>query len=174
MSTDEPEALPPGSDLLRACIEPSSAAGVALLFGGQGYTYFAELQAQWADPAARPALATIAAALTDELASAEGTKSSKNWPLGLDLVGWLEDAAQQPPISYLCSAPVSYPLIYACQLVNYVAMLQRTGLSHSELLPAVKGATGHSQGVVAAAVVASAASDEELLAKAALGARYAR
>lgn len=161
----------PGSDLLAAAMDQGLAAGCALLFGGQGYLYFEELQALWADEGSHAVLTAIAAALAEELASAEGVKAAA-WPLGLDLVGWLESPADRPSIPYLCSAPVSYPLVFACQLANYVVTLQRTGCAHADFIPTVKGATGHSQGVVAAAVVASAATDADLITRAALGAKY--
>lgn len=73
---------------------------------------------------------------------------------------------------YLCSAPVSYPLIFATQIGHYCAMLDRAGTSHAKMLGAFKGATGHSQGVVAAAVISSAPTDAALVESAATAAKY--
>lgn len=93
-------------------------------------------------------------------------------PQGFDLLLWVKDASATVPLSYLCSAPVSYPLIFATQIVHYCAILDQSGISHEKMLSGLKAATGHSQGVVTAAVISSSATDTELIQRAALGAKY--
>ena len=91
---------------------------------------------------------------------------------GIDVLGWLDDASTMPSMSYLCSAPVSYPLIFATQMAHYCNALKHSGATHAQLLGVLKGATGHSQGVVAAAVISSSATDTDLLTRSAAAARY--
>lgn len=91
---------------------------------------------------------------------------------GIDVLGWLDDASTMPSMSYLCSAPVSYPLIFATQMAHYCNALKHSGATHAQLLGVLKGATGHSQGVVAAAVISSSTTDADLLTRSAAAARY--
>ena len=81
---------------------------------------------------------------------------------GFALTEWLEGAA--PGADYLASASVSYPLVGLTQLAHYVATLAKLGKTHEEMV--FKGATGHSQGVASAVVLASSATTEELNANA--------
>ncbi len=58
----------------------------------------------------------------------------------------------------------SYPLVGLTQLGHYVSTLAKLGKTHEEMV--FKGATGHSQGVVSAVVLASSATTAELNANA--------
>jgi malonyl CoA-acyl carrier protein transacylase len=58
----------------------------------------------------------------------------------------------------------SYPLVGLTQLAHYVSTLAKLGKTHEEM--AFKGATGHSQGVASAVVLASSATTAELNANA--------
>jgi fatty acid synthase subunit beta len=156
--------------LLAAAFNTSSSVGLALVAGGQGYTYLEELRACCVD-GVPPITTTIAAALAAEVASPEGVAAGC-WAAGLDLLAWIKDPATTPPLAYLCSAPVSYALIYTTQLTHYALALTTTGVSHAEMLSVLKSSSGHSQGVVAAVVISSSSSDEQLLARAAAGGKY--
>jgi fatty acid synthase subunit beta len=75
-------------------------------------------------------------------------------------------------VQYLQSAPVSYPLIALTQITNYLVSLQCTGCSVSEMRALLKGAAGHSQGVVSALLIAWAADEADLVSKAGQIIRY--
>ena len=82
------------------------------------------------------------------------------------------EADAPPPLSYLRSAPVSYPLIALTQLVNYVVALGAMGTSQNEMVSLLRGATGHSQGIASAVAVAWSEDESALLRKAVLVIRY--
>ena len=67
---------------------------------------------------------------------------------------------------------MSYPLIGLTQLAQYKNTLHKCGMNQAQMSQLVKGATGHSQGVVAAAAVASAIDDADLVQKAQDVAKY--
>jgi fatty acid synthase subunit beta len=74
----------------------------------------------------------------------------------LDVEAWLELPSSTPDGSFLISAPVSFPLIGLFQLMNYMVTCMVLGLSPGEFRNSVSGTTGHSQGIVVAAVTAAA------------------
>jgi fatty acid synthase subunit alpha, fungi type len=74
---------------------------------------------------------------------------------GLDLLSWLSGAAARPAVSYLASVPVSFPLIGLTQLVQYLVVCHVANLTPGELRGRLSGATGHSQGIVSAVVIAA-------------------
>ncbi len=149
--------------------------GLFAQFGGQGVDYFDELLNVYKNVASktgsdgRPCLArrlidaaadVLQRAVTSPEASALGLHDR-----GLSLMTWLttEDMGQRPPGTYLRSAPVSYPLIGLTQLANYAATLDRLEANPGEFRARLKGATGHSQGVASAVVVACSRNEEELV-----------
>lgn len=67
-----------------------------------------------------------------------------------------------PDAAYLASAPVSFPLVTATQLGQYLATIRTSGASHATVRRRAAAAIGHSQGIMAAAVF-SAAEDEQAL-----------
>lgn len=158
--------------LVAHALNPTSGVGLALVAGGQGYTYIEELRALAASKDGLPELFTaLAAALSEEVANATASASGL-WPEGLDILGWLSNPDSTPDMAYLCSAPVSYPLIYATQLAHYAVAIASAGVQQDQMVSVLKGATGHSQGVVTAAVIASSSDDATLVANAAAGAKY--
>lgn len=74
----------------------------------------------------------------------------------LDVAAWLESPSSTPDGSFLVSAPVSFPLIGLLQLMNYMVACMVLDLSPGEFRHSISGTTGHSQGVVVAAVAAAA------------------
>lgn len=149
--------------------------GLFAQFGGQGVDYFDELLNVFKNVASktgsdgRPCLARrlideAADALQRAVASPEAAVLGLH-DRGLSLMTWLttEDMGQRPPGTYLRSAPVSYPLIGLTQLVNYAATLDRLEATAGEFRGRLKGATGHSQGVASAVVVACSRNEEELV-----------
>ncbi|EFW15040.1 fatty acid synthase beta subunit, partial [Coccidioides posadasii str. Silveira] len=74
----------------------------------------------------------------------------------MDILRWLHDRDTQPDTDYLVSAPVSLPLIGLVQLAHYMATCKAMGKQPGEILERFSGTTGHSQGIVTAAVIATA------------------
>ncbi|KAF4993969.1 hypothetical protein FGRMN_6100 [Fusarium graminum] len=77
-------------------------------------------------------------------------------PNGLDVLGWLESPSQAPDSTYLASAPVSAPMIGLVQLAHYEVTCKTLGLTPGQFRSRISGTTGHSQGIITAAAVASA------------------
>jgi fatty acid synthase subunit beta len=115
-------------------------------------------------------LAAMVAALGEEIESPEAVTAGL-WAEGLDALSWVA-AESTPDMAYLCSAPVSYPLVFITQIAHYAVALRRAGATQEQMVGVFKGMTGHSQGVVAAAVIASATSDVDLCTKASVAAKY--
>ncbi|SGZ13219.1 BQ5605_C028g10556 [Microbotryum silenes-dioicae] len=134
----------------------SGDAEVYGLFGGQGMNevYFDELQDLYElyGPLLIPFLA-LASDHLSKLAAAES--SSLLYDHSLDALAWLQEPSTRPPVPYLASCAVSLPLIGLTQLSQYVVYGKGLNLGPRELGSKFKGATGHSQGVVSACVIAA-------------------
>ncbi|KAF9890443.1 hypothetical protein FE257_005848 [Aspergillus nanangensis] len=77
-------------------------------------------------------------------------------PHGLDVETWLRKPESRPGRDYLTTAAVSLPLIGYAQLVQYAVACINLDISPGDLRHCLVGATGHSQGVVIAAFIATA------------------
>ncbi|KAK4705985.1 hypothetical protein P7C70_g226, partial [Phenoliferia sp. Uapishka_3] len=135
-----------------------AAAGTAELyavFGGQGMNevYFEELESLYNlySPLLESFL-SLASAHLSSLAAAE--QSTQLYGNSLDALSWLKDSSTRPSVPYLASCAVSLPLIGLTQLAQYVVYGKGANLGPRELGASFKGATGHSQGVVSACVIA--------------------
>ena len=129
-----------------------------MVFGGQGNTehYFKELRDAYATyPSFLEEMLQRSSDILGSLAKAD-TARAHQYHRGLDLMRWLRDPESTPPTNYLLSAPVSFPLIGLVQLVNYCVTCKILRKSPGELLTRFKGLTGHSQGTVVAAAIATA------------------
>ena len=82
---------------------------------------------------------------------------------GLVIVSWILGAAAHPAVPYLASVPISFPLIGLTQLVQYLVVCHVAGLTPGELRSRLSGATGHSQGIVSAIVIATSGTFEEFV-----------
>jgi fatty acid synthase subunit beta len=150
---------PHDSALLRAADDED--ASIYTVFGGQGNIeeYFDELREVYTTyPSFTEDLIKSSAELLQSLAASP--KAEKLYSKGLDIMSWLQDKDSQPDIDYLVSAPVSFPLIGLCQLAHYQVTCKALGRSPGEVNERFSGTTGHSQGVVAAAAIATATSWE--------------
>ncbi|KAJ5119547.1 hypothetical protein N7448_010216 [Penicillium atrosanguineum] len=146
---------PYDSALFRAASE--DAAGIYTVFGGQGNIeeYFDELRSIYTTyPSFVEELIVSSAELLQTLS--REPEASKLYPKGLDIMRWLQDRDAQPDTDYLVSAPVSLPLIGLVQLAHYMVTCKVLGRQPGDLLERIKGTTGHSQGVVTAAAIATA------------------
>ncbi|TFY80295.1 hypothetical protein EWM64_g3715 [Hericium alpestre] len=168
------EGLPalPTPALFNAVQEGS--ASVYALFGGQGINeiYFDELQNLYDTytPFVAPFLQTAISDVLKPLAEAQQETSYYNH--GLDVLSWLAGATPRPPVSYFASIPVSFPLIGLAQLAHYLIVSRVSGLGPAGLRQLIAGATGHSQGLVAAICVASSTDDTSFVANALKGLRW--
>ncbi|KAJ5335449.1 Acyl transferase/acyl hydrolase/lysophospholipase [Penicillium brevicompactum] len=150
---------PYDSALFRAASD--EAAGIYSVFGGQGNIeeYFDELRDIYTTyPSFVEELITSSAELLQSLS--HEPEASKLYPKGLDIMKWLQDRDTQPDIDYLVSAPVSLPLIGLVQLAHYTVTCRVLGRQPGDILERFLGTTGHSQGVVTAAAIATATSWE--------------
>lgn len=167
------ETRMPGSALCADALASPRGGGVCLmgLLGGQGLddggSYLSEL---------RETLATYGGLASDFVEAVTGpleehAQSQKDgasahfygkW--GLDVVQWLRSPSSQPDETYLQSSPVSFPLIGLVQITHYAVMLAVARLEPAQgrQLFARAGIAGHSQGVVAAVVVACSSTWDEL------------
>ena len=148
---------PYDSALFRAASEEK--ASIYSVFGGQGNIeeYFDELREIYTTyPSFVEDLIHSSADLLQSLS--HDPEASKLYPKGLDVVRWLQDSDSQPDTDYLVSAPVSFPLIGLVQFAHFMVTCKVLGREPGEVLERFNGTTGHSQGVIAAAAIASATS----------------
>ncbi|KAF0719350.1 hypothetical protein As57867_001093, partial [Aphanomyces stellatus] len=132
-----------------------TATAVAVEFGGQSNEYIAELTTLVEKcPSVRAFVEAAQSALVDEAK-----------PLGVTIQPflWTQDMESRPSKNELAAATLSYPLIFLTQVANYLALLEAAGLTHDAALPKIRVGSGHSQGVVAAVLLAAAATHDDLL-----------
>ncbi|KAL1865422.1 hypothetical protein VTK73DRAFT_5266 [Phialemonium thermophilum] len=150
---------PHESALLRAADDGS--AKLYSIFGGQGNIeeYFEELRELYQTyPSFVGDLVTKSADLLQNLA--KHPSAEKLYAKGLDVMAWLQSPDATPDVDYLVSSPVSFPLIGLVQLAHYQVTCKALGLHPGILRERISGSTGHSQGIVLAAVTAAANSWE--------------
>lgn len=146
---------PHDSALFRAAAE--GKAKLFSVYGGQGNIeeYFDELREIYTTyPSFVEDLVRSSAELLQSLS--RDPDAIKLYSKGLDILRWLDDKDSQPDTDYLVSAPVSLPLIGLVQLSHYMATCKVLGKQPGEVLENFSGTTGHSQGIVTAAVIATA------------------
>ena len=131
------------------------------IYGGQGNIeeYFDEFREVYTTyPSFLDELISGSADLLQSLS--RDTRAEKQYSKGLDVVQWLRNPSSQPDTDYLVSAPVSFPLIGLLQFADYTITCKTLGLTPGEVRESINGTTGHSQGIIAAAAVATADSWE--------------
>ena len=144
-----------GSILFNAASD--GKATIHTIFGGQGNNehYFDELREVYqVYPSFVGELIDSSSKLLMTLS--QDSRVEQLYTAGLDIAGWLQDSEKTPDLSYLISCPVSFPIIGLTQLANYAVMCKALGKSPGEILKCLRGTTGHSQGIVVAAALASA------------------
>ncbi|KAF0694085.1 hypothetical protein As57867_014949, partial [Aphanomyces stellatus] len=85
---------------------------------------------------------------------------------------WTQSLDYRPPKDVLTSAPVSYPLIFITQVANYLGFLEAAKTTHETMLRQIRVGAGHSQGIVAALLLATATTQDELFSLAVKFVRY--
>lgn len=147
------------SALFRACAEQK--AGAYVVFGGQGNIeeYFDELRELHStyDEIVEEFLVSSAGILSN---LSRDPNAGKVYSKGLDVLQWLRDPESTPDLTYLVSAPVSFPLIGLVQLTHYYVTCKILGKQPGELRSRIAGTTGHSQGIITAAAISLSSSWE--------------
>ena len=138
-------------------------ASVYAVFGGQGTNevYFDELQNLY--DLYTPYVTLFIKTITDELFTPLVHSSSFSYDYGLDVLSWLSGSAPRPPVSYLASVAVSFPLIGLTQLTQYLVAFKVADLTPGEMLERLSGATGHSQGIVSAVAISASSTYEQFV-----------
>ncbi|XP_044721306.1 acyl transferase domain-containing protein [Hirsutella rhossiliensis] len=128
------------------------------VFGGQGNTtdYFGELRTLFRTYTrfVEPLFITAEQALHNLLADTSATRR-RQFHQGLAILTWLRRPETTPELSYLLSAPVSFPLIGLIQFSNYAVVCRCREKSPGEAAHQLLGMAGHSQGIVVAAALAT-------------------
>ncbi len=140
-----------------------------LQFGGQGGLWFRELARYYGEPNFAPFFSAVLSAIEEELHRVEG---SIGLPQGLDVSSWLNDPNTIPSEEYLNYAAVSLALIQVTQLAHLENLLLNSGLSQKNLTDLAVGASGHSQGIIAAAFTSIAKGGDEYYAALAQFTKY--
>jgi malonyl CoA-acyl carrier protein transacylase len=122
-----------------------------LQFAGQGMKYMEEMRRIWtSSPAVQPFIEQAVAAVQHQAAHYDDSVTQFHTH-GFDVLRWINEPASTPPWDYLLYSPVSHPLIYVCQVANYLALLE-DGVDRRWLQAHTVGTTGFSTGIVAALV----------------------
>lgn len=142
-------------------VDPEVSSCIAA-FGGQGSDWLGELRSLH-----KNGKSSVREFLELGLSKLEDIAASDEWYAnhgGLNVRAWIASDKSVPSFDLLRYAPVSFPLIFMTQMANYMRVLELLGTSHEKVAQQgwFKGALGHSQGVVAAAVTAAASTDREL------------
>jgi malonyl CoA-acyl carrier protein transacylase len=130
-----------------------------LQFGGQGSPYLKELSKLYQEPDLKEFF-DISFKTTSEIFERENKSPLLNE--GFDFKAWVENPDGAPSEDYLARAPISVPGIFMTQIANYVLITKR-GNPTSELIKATAAISGHSQGVIAGALVGLGKEGDEFL-----------
>ncbi|KAI0243885.1 fatty acid synthase alpha subunit Lsd1, partial [Massospora cicadina] len=152
------------------CPAPTSAlftaashqdASLFAVFGGQGNSeeYFDELVELFAnyEGIVRPYISRMSDILRSHALSPDASALHSK---GLNVLRWLESPETRPDMNYLISAPVSLPTIGLIQLAHYYVSMKVLGMNPEQMRNHFVGATGHSQGIISAVVIAASYDDE--------------
>ena len=155
-SADEVPRYPPSALLTAA---KDGKACIYALFGGQGANevYFDELKALYDiyKPYVASLVATISKDVLEPLAVKAETEGCAFYSHGFDVLSWLDGSVSVPPVEYLASIPISFPLIGLTQLVQYLATCSALNVTPGDMRELIQGTTGHSQGIVSAVCIAT-------------------
>ncbi|KAF2028408.1 beta subunit of fatty acid synthase [Setomelanomma holmii] len=141
---------------LFAASHPSERVPTYTVFGGQGNTqeYFTELRGLYATYGCLlDDIFEFAHMIFEQLLDDETVIDQ--YSLGLDFSKWLKKAESTPDSDYLLSAPVSFPLIALGQLASFYVTCKVWQLTPGDVIESLQGSTGHSQGIIVAAGLAT-------------------
>ncbi|CCH62967.1 hypothetical protein TBLA_0I03120 [Henningerozyma blattae CBS 6284] len=141
-----------------ALLDPSLKTNIFAIFGGQGNTddYFEELRYLYDIyyPLIKDLIESLAKLLLDLSTTTTNNDYENIFTKGFNLIDWLKDSNMTPNQDYLLSIPISCPLIGIIQFAHYMITAKLLNLTPGELASSLKGATGHSQGLVTAVAIA--------------------
>ncbi|KAJ2562015.1 fatty acid synthase alpha subunit Lsd1 [Coemansia sp. RSA 1822] len=131
------------------------------VFGGQGGmdNYMDETRAVFS--VYRPLVEDFARSMAEFLSKETSVPQfARVYEHGLDIMRWIEEPESTPEQSYMVSVPVCMPVVGLTQLMQVMVAYKTLGVSPAELANGFQWITGHSQGIVGAAVL-SMVTDEE-------------
>ncbi|POM61756.1 Fatty acid synthase subunit alpha, partial [Phytophthora palmivora] len=136
-------------------------------FGGQGSSYWKELQTLYAASetnTTRAFIGTAAQALLEE-SSTEEAKASVAFEATIDVHNWLKslEIGDAPADLALDRVYFSMPLLVLTQCANYLSFLETAGVTHESVVKNSTTAVGHSQGVVSAVIFSAAKTAQEFV-----------
>ena len=137
--------------MLENSLSTQAKAGTArffLQFGGQGTPWLHELLRYYNNADFDRFFSTVLQAIEEERPRIE---DSIGLPHGLDIRSWLENKDTIPSEEYLSYASVSMPLVHATQMAH-LENIYLQGISRKQLLEWSSAASGHSQGIITAAL----------------------
>lgn len=162
----------PSSALLSAATRGD--ASIYALFGGQGTNevYFDELQILY--DIYKPYVSSFVTTITKDVLTplVEESEEESLYTHGLDIISWLSGASPRPPVAYLASIPVSFPLIAVTQLTQFLVVCRVAQLTPGDVRSRLHGATGHSQGLVSALAIAASTTFESFYENASKSVRW--
>ncbi|KAL4138997.1 hypothetical protein PRIC2_002497 [Phytophthora ramorum] len=134
-------------------------------FGGQGVSYWTELQRLYAASeagATRRFIDDAAHALLEESSTLEA-KTSGAFEAPIDLHSWLQtlEVGDVPEGLKMDRVFFSMPMLMLTQCANYLNFLETTGVTHESMIKNSATTIGHSQGVVSAVVFSAATTAQE-------------
>ncbi|ORX66584.1 hypothetical protein DL89DRAFT_286290 [Linderina pennispora] len=141
-------------DVPRPALFANGKVKLTAMFGGQGGMDNYLDEATWLLDVYRPLLAgyvTEMAAFLLDTSKEDVFADVYEYPV--DLLDWLYRPESRPDMEYLSLAPVAAPILALIQLMHLMVLYKTLGLSPGELSQSFKGAIGHSQGVVLAAML---------------------
>ncbi|KAL8661117.1 MAG: hypothetical protein Q9202_005879 [Teloschistes flavicans] len=150
------------SALLKAATEEK--ANLCAVFGGQGpsnstsFHDLRELHLTYQPHLAE--LISIVARTIHTLATAPEVSYFYE-DRGFEIERWLQDPSLVPDPDYIAAAPISFPLIGLLALCHYRLACSITGRTPGEMRRLMRGTTGHSQGIIIAAVISRSESWED-------------
>ncbi len=127
----------------------TSSKKLFLQFGGQGSPYLKEMAKLYQEPELADFFKVTFEVLS-KITARDGKHPFLNE--GIDFKTWLDNPDGAPSEDYLARAPISVPGIFITQVANY-RLLTKKGYSTADLIGNTAGISGHSQGVIAAALV---------------------
>jgi fatty acid synthase subunit beta len=134
----------------------TGCADICAIFGGQGPqnpNCFDDLLLLYNNNRSKLVpLVEIASSTILELSTLPETEDI--YDSGFDIKAWLEDASLLPDKTTLATAPFSFPIITLTSLASFVVACQKLRICPGQFRDSLRGATGHSQGILAAAVIA--------------------
>ncbi|KAJ8128474.1 hypothetical protein O1611_g5159 [Lasiodiplodia mahajangana] len=154
--------IPSGSSELLAAARRGECS-ILMAFGGQSSTNAAcvddlmELYSLY-----QPLVETLMTSLSSVLHSLSRHPDTRAFYHGreIDVLRWVGDTSTQPDRTFLGGAAVSFPIIGMTSFLHYCILCKILGKTPGELGQLLSGVTGHSQGIVVAAAVASSQSWE--------------